>query len=52
MVEADVNNSLRDPFTEIWQELGWNINLHYDENGNWAGPPIRFSDIGQFPLED
>lgn len=52
LAEADVTDSLRDPVTEIWQELGWNINLHYDENGNWQGPIVQFVDIGQFPAED
>jgi hypothetical protein len=49
LAEADVTDSLRNPLTEIWQELGWNVNLHYDEDGNWMGPTVRFGDIGQFP---
>jgi len=49
LAEADVTDSLRNPLTEIWQELGWNVNLHYDEDGSWIGPTVRFGDIGQFP---
>jgi hypothetical protein len=49
LAEADVTDSLRNPLTEIWQELGWNVNLHYDDDGNWMGPTVRFGDIGQFP---
>lgn len=49
LAEADVVGSLRDPLTEIWQELGWSVNLHYNEDGEWAGPVVRFSDIGMFP---
>ncbi|WP_122088738.1 hypothetical protein [Halalkalicoccus subterraneus] len=52
LAEADVTDSLRDPLTEIWQELRWNSNLHYDEDGNWKGPIVQFVDIGQFPAED
>lgn len=52
LAEADVTDSLRDPLTEIWQELGWDLNLHYDEDENWIGPTIRFADVGQFPAED
>lgn len=52
LAEADVTDSLRNPLTEIWQELGWNGNLHYDEDGNWIGPTVRFAEIGQFPAKD
>jgi len=52
LAEANVTDSLRDPLMEIWQELGWNVNLHYDEDGSWIGPTIRFADVGQFPAED
>ncbi|RYJ08368.1 hypothetical protein ELS19_17610 [Halogeometricum borinquense] len=49
--ETAVVDSLRGPLTEIWQEIGWNGNLHYDEDGEWVGPVIRFSDIGVFPAD-
>lgn len=52
LAEADVVDSLRDPLTEIWQELGWNVNLYYDEDGNWIGPTVRFADVGQFPTKN
>lgn len=50
--ETDVADSLRNPLMEIWQELGWDVNPHYDEEGNWDGPTVRFEGIGQFPAED
>ncbi|MFD1600623.1 restriction endonuclease [Halobellus rarus] len=50
--EADVVDSLRNPLTEIWQELGWKVNLHYDDEGHWIGPTVRFAEIGQFPAEN
>lgn len=49
LAEAAVVDSIRDPLTEIWQELGWKGNLHYDEDGEWVGPVVRFTDIGVFP---
>lgn len=47
--QADVVDAIEPPLREIWQELGWEQSIHYDENGNWIGPTIRFADIGQFP---
>lgn len=52
LAESDVTDSLRNPLMEIWQELGWDLNLHYDEDGNWVGPTVRFAEVGQFPTED
>ncbi|ELZ78108.1 hypothetical protein C455_10513 [Haloferax larsenii JCM 13917] len=51
LAEAAVVDSLRDPLTEIWQELGWKGNLHYDEDGGWVGPVVKFTDIGTFPAD-
>jgi hypothetical protein len=48
--KADVVNSICDPLTEIWHELGWSVNLHYDD-GEWTGPVIRFNDAGVFPAD-
>ncbi|WP_323174398.1 restriction endonuclease [Natrialba sp. PRR66] len=50
--EADVVDSLRNPLTEIWQELGWDVNLHYDEDGDWIGPTVQFAESGQFPADN
>ncbi len=52
LAEPDVVDSLCGPLTEIWQQLGWKVNLHYDDDGNWTGCRVRFQDIGQFPAED
>lgn len=47
--EAEVVGALERPLTEIWQEIGWSVNPHYDEYGDWIGPVVEFSDIGVFP---
>lgn len=51
LVESNVVDLLRNPLTEIWQELGWSGNLHYNKDGEWIGPDVRFTDIGEFPAD-